>query len=86
MHMLYEQLKAKIITPQGLSKSFNNDIKVKQGCHVFPTMFNLYIDNIEQWINMKGGLGGIIIKILLYVDNLIVIVSTLHILQGHLKP
>jgi hypothetical protein len=32
IHMLYEQVEAKIIIVEGISKSFNIDIEVKQGC------------------------------------------------------
>jgi len=39
---------------------------------LYPTLLDLYIDKLEDWINGNGGginIAGIIIKILLYVHD-----------------
>jgi hypothetical protein len=42
---------------EGLSKSFNIDIKVKQGYPLSPKLFTLYIVKIHEWIKKKVGEG-----------------------------
>ena len=57
------------------SESFRSDIGVKQGCPLSPTLFGLYIDKLEEWLNLQGGdgvwLGEFVIKLLLYVDDIV---------------
>ena len=68
VHRLYEEVKVKIRTSAGISKSFRSDIGVKQGCPLSPTLFGLYIDKLEEWLNLQGGdgvqLGEFVIKLL----------------------
>jgi hypothetical protein len=52
VHRLYEEVKVKIRTSTGTSKSFRSDIGVKQGCPLSPTLFGLYIDKLEEWLNL----------------------------------
>lgn len=49
---LYEEVKVKIRTSDGISNSFRSDIGVKQGHPLSPTLFGLYIDKLEEWLNM----------------------------------
>jgi hypothetical protein len=58
VHRLYEQVKAKIRTTEGLSEDFDNNIGVKQGCPLSPTLFGLYIDKLEEWLNKNNGEGA----------------------------
>ena len=57
VHILYEEVKIKIRTSAGISESFRSDIGVKQGCPLSPTLFVLYIDKLEEWLNLQGGDG-----------------------------
>lgn len=54
IQMLYEQVKDKIKTKEDFPESFNTNIGMKQGCPLFPTLFRVYTNNLEKWINMKG--------------------------------
>jgi hypothetical protein len=88
VHRLYEEVKVKIKTSAGISESFRSDIGVKQGCPLSPTLFGLYIDKLEEWLNLQEGdgalLGDFVIRLLLYADNLILIAKSALGLQEHL--
>lgn len=89
VHRLYDQVWVKIRTKQGFSECFGSDIGVKQGCPLSPTLFGVYIDKLQEWID-KFGDGGVyltnyVIKLLLYVDDLILMAKTAQDLKEHLK-
>ncbi|KAH9319051.1 hypothetical protein KI387_020820, partial [Taxus chinensis] len=89
VHKLYEQVRAKIKTREGMSECFGSNIGVKQGCPLSPTLFGLYIDKLEDWLNKTEG-GGIqlasyVVKLLLYADDLILISKTAQGLREQLK-
>ena len=82
VHRLYEEVKVKIRTSAGISESFRSDIGVKQGYPLSPTLFGLYIDKLEEWLNFQGGdgvrLGEFVIKLLLYADDLVLAAKSAH--------
>ena len=88
VHRIYEEVKVKIRTSASISESFRSDIGVKQGCLLSPTLFGLYIDKLEEWLNLQGGdgvrLGEFVIKLLLYADGIVLISKSSHGLQMHL--
>ena len=88
IHRLYEEVKVKIRTSAGISASFRSDIGVKQGCPLSPTLFGLYIDKLDEWLNSQEGdgalLGDFVIRLLLYADDLILIAKSALGLQEHL--
>jgi hypothetical protein len=88
VHRLYEEVKVKIRTSAGISESFRSDIGVKHGCPLSPTLFGLYIDKLEEWLNSQEGdgalLGDFVIRLLLYADDLILIAKSALGLQEHL--
>ncbi|XP_059077995.1 uncharacterized protein LOC131876576 [Cryptomeria japonica] len=88
VHRLYEEVKVKIRTHDGISTSFRSDIGVKQGCPLSPTLFGLCIDKLEEWLNMQNGdgiqLGEFVIRLLLYADDLILLANSALGLQEHL--
>jgi hypothetical protein len=80
VHRLYEEVKVKIRTSFGISESFRSDIGVKHGCSLSPTLFGLYIDKLEEWLNLQEDdgvlLGEFVIRLLLYADDVILIVKS----------
>ena len=70
VHRLYEEVNVKIRKSAGISESFRRNIGVKQRFPLSPTMFGLYIDKLEEWLNLqdKEGvlLGEFVIRLLLY--------------------
>ena len=88
VHKIYEEFKVKIRTSDGISESFRSNIGVKKGCPLSPTIFCLYIDKLEEWLNLEGEdgvlMGEYVIRLLLYVDDLILIAKSALGLQEHL--
>ena len=79
----------KIRTKEGMSECFGSNIGVKQGCSLSPTLFGLYIEKLEEWINKAKGEGiqlvGYVVRLLLYADDLILINKTAIGLREHLS-
>lgn len=46
-----------ILTEEGITKSFRTERRVRQGCPLGPTLFNIFTEDIEEeWTrNKKGG-------------------------------
>jgi len=74
---LYEMVIAKIKTTQGSSKDIKCNIKVNQWCPLSSTLFVIYMDMLEECLEImrcKGtGLVGDMITLLLYVDDIILL-------------
>ena len=80
VHRVYEEVKVKFKTSTGISESFRSDTGFKQGFTLSPTLFGLYIDKLEEWLNLQGGdgvrLGEFVIKLLLYANDLVLIAKS----------
>ena len=67
----------------------NCNIGVKQGCPLSPTPFGIYIDKLEDFLENVGfvipTLTGIVINILLYVDDILLMARSLHDLENQLR-
>jgi len=87
LRSMYSQDQACISqTTEGLSSTFPCTIGVKQGCPLSPLLFRLYIDALESCIAMLAGddgpdLASIAMKLLLYVDDLVLMSKSLQGLQ-----
>jgi len=71
---------------EGLSARFSCGIGVKQGCPLSPLLFRLYLDGLEKHLNALVGdsppqLADIVIKVLLYADDLALMSETPQGLQ-----
>jgi hypothetical protein len=76
-------------TLEGWSKEINCNIGVKQGCPLSPTLFGIYIDKLEGCLEEVGcvspTLAGIVIILLLYVDDIVLMVRSPYDLDKQLK-
>ncbi|MCO5610738.1 hypothetical protein L7F22_064979 [Adiantum nelumboides] len=88
IYALYEHVSGKVRCPGGISDSLLSTIGVKQGCPLSPTLFGLYIDEIVDFIQHRGGdgveIGGTTLHILLYADDIVLVAESAEGLQQHL--
>jgi hypothetical protein len=76
-------------TQEGLTPLFQSSIGVKQGCPLSPTLFGLFLDDLEQWVMSADGvelpaLRGHRVPPLLYADDLLLVSVTAAGLQAQL--
>ena len=74
---LYENVIAKFKSNEGWLKDIKGNIGFKQGFPLSPTLFGIYIDKIEGCLEEVGCAGtilaGIVIILLLYVDDIVLL-------------
>ena len=80
---LYETVVGKFRTPDGFSDPIHSTIRVKQGCPLSPTLFGLYIDELEDFLLKSSVLGDgcylyqVLILILLFANDIFLLASSL---------
>lgn len=86
---LYEIVIFKLKTNKGWSKYIKCNIGVKRGCPLSPTLFGIYINKLEECLETAGYKGieltGIIITLLLYVDDIVLLARSHDDLDKQLK-
>ena len=86
---LYENIVAKFRNTKGWINKINCNIGVKQGCPFSPTLFGIYIDKLEVCLEEEGcvspTLTSIVINILLYADDIVLMVRSPHDLENQLR-
>ncbi|KAA6429080.1 MAG: reverse transcriptase [Trebouxia sp. A1-2] len=86
---MYAHNSAAVRTSQGLSEIFRCLMGVKQGCDLSPTQFGLYVDGLEKHLLETAGndapeLCGILVRLLLYADDVILMSTSPRKLQRQL--
>ena len=87
---LYESVLGRLRTVGGLSEFIRSTIGVKQGCPLSPTLFGIYIDELEAFlrehIQESDGcyLHQVLIYILLFADDIALLSSSPEGLQRQL--
>jgi len=86
---LYENIISKFKKTEGWSKEINYNIGVKKGCPLSPTLFGIYVDKLEYWLEEEGcvspTLTGIVINNLLYADDIIFMTKSPHDIENQLR-
>ena len=89
IYALYEQVFGCVRCLGCLSNCFTSTIGVKQGYPLSPTLFEIYIDEITDFIARKGGnvvvLGDTQVRILLYANDIVLLSESEHELPRHLN-
>ncbi len=76
LHSIYNHDNIRVMHPtEGLLTPFSCGIGVKQGCPLSPLLFGLYLDGLEKHLDALDGdsppqLADIVVKLLLYADDL----------------
>jgi hypothetical protein len=77
---LYEKVISKFRNIEGWLEEINYNIGVKQGSPLSPTLFGIYIDKLEYCLEDAGCVGptlaSIVIILLLYVDDIVLMVKS----------
>jgi len=82
LQSMYSQDSIRVMHPtKRLSTWFSCGIGVKQGCPLSPLLFGLYLDGLEKHLDALDGdslpqLADIIVKLLLYADDLTLMSET----------
>ena len=73
-------------TSEGLSEPFECVMGVKQGCRLSPTLFGLYLDDLEQVFRVHDlpSLPVQRVPVLLYADDLALVATSPEGLQAQL--
>ena len=84
---LYRSVVGRERTPGGISDLVHSTIGVKQGCPLSPTLFGLYVDEVSDYIGRDGDRGaqlaGTWIPLLLYADDIVLMVDSTEGMQKH---
>ena len=83
----YDNTDERVRSSAGLSAPIDSHVGVKQGCPLSPTLFGLFIDEIEDWLlqalpNSSIFVGNKRTPILLYADDLVLLASSPGELQA----
>lgn len=85
---MWKEVKFKIRILVEISESFRSNIWVKQGSPLSPTLFGLYIDKHDLWLDSQGRdgihFGMFVIRLHLYANDLILIAKSTLGLQENL--
>lgn len=86
MH-LYKSVLGCLHTAHGVSHFIRRSIGIKQGCPMSPTLFRIYIDELESFLHEhieykdRFSLHQVLISILLFVNDVILLASSPNGLQ-----
>lgn len=74
---IYKDIVMKIRPKEGLTRGFKINKGVRQGCVMSPSLFNLYITDIDKELGMRG-VGGIMVGkkrvwSLAYADDMVLV-------------
>lgn len=78
---LYSETSASVWDGNNISTEFPTVMGLKQGCILSPMFFSLFIDFITKVLPGGANIAGLIIRILLYADDIVIFAETVEALQ-----
>jgi len=79
---IYKVTKARVWTRKGYTNSFFSKSGVRQGCILSPDLFNFYLNDLADYIEIGGFyIDGVWIRILLYADDIVFLAEDERVLQ-----
>jgi len=78
---LYTDNKAAVWDGQSTSDWFETENGVKQGCHLSPLLFALFLDDLVSYLPPGIQFAGEEIKVLMYADDIVILADSPHMLQ-----
>lgn len=88
LKIIYEETKVTVRAKDGLTEEFRTGKGVRQGCVMSPLLFNLYIADLDSYMNKRGiKIGSNRIWSLAYADDLVLLAKNREALldDGHTK-
>ena len=86
---LYTDLHTSVKTPRGLTDKFPIEIGTRQGCHMSPMLFNLFVNDLPRFLQLNESgfvyLHDAKIRCLLYADDIVLMSDTQNGLQKSLQ-
>ena len=85
---IYDKVKCTVKVEEELTEMFDYLIGVKQGCILSPLLFNVFINDIQDFLEKDGdfkeygiGIEDIVIYMRLYADDIVLIAKSKEGLQ-----
>lgn len=78
---LYKNTSFAVWDGNNFSEWFVTSVGLKQGCILSPLLFSLFIDDIVDCVEDGLRIGDVVVKILLYADDIIILAETPELLQ-----
>lgn len=78
---LYSETSSCVWDGNKISKDFKTTMGLKQGCLLSPSLFALFIDDVTKILSGGINIAGLIVKILLYADDMVIFAETVESLQ-----
>ena len=86
---MYSNIAARVKTANGLTNEFPIEIGTRQGCNLSPTLFNLFINDLPEELDLKNidhiKIGSKKANCLMYADDIVLISKSQTAMKTYLE-